>query len=188
MLISGLDRPARSSACLRFASWVAPRHARLGFPGGGFLPGQDLFELSMFTSHSHLLSVAGLCRRTPQRSPNRRNYRSGSGQLSAARDFTGSRVEDGRSARPRIFGFETSEVERRLRSFLVAYRGSNIKNLADLPSSCPPCRVPLDAAEGRYVSFCERSADWQARLSARSRPRGPATFRRQLCAALSDRG
>ena len=37
--ISGLYHPARSRALLRFTSWVAPRGARTGLPGGGLLPG-----------------------------------------------------------------------------------------------------------------------------------------------------
>ena len=32
-LVSRLDRPARSYVYLRFAPWIAPRHARLDFPG-----------------------------------------------------------------------------------------------------------------------------------------------------------
>src|SRR3954452_14594203 len=55
---------------------------------------------------------------------------------------------------------------------------ANDKNLADLPSSCPPCEsrrssarvistgaapgVPFPETEGRYVSFCKRAATWAA--------------------------
>ena len=62
--ISGLYRPARSLALLRFASWVTPRCARNRLLGGGLLPRQDLLESSMFTFLAHLLAPAGLCRRT----------------------------------------------------------------------------------------------------------------------------
>src|SRR4051794_13489688 len=62
--ISGLNRPARSLALLRFASWVAPRCARNQLLGGGLLPRQDLLELSMSTFLAHLLAPVGLCRRT----------------------------------------------------------------------------------------------------------------------------
>lgn len=62
--VSRLNRPARSRGPLRFATRVAPCRARAGLPGGGILPGQDLPTSLMFRSSAHLLTPAGLCRRT----------------------------------------------------------------------------------------------------------------------------
>ena len=66
-ILSGLYRPARSLAHLRFTSRVAPRRARIASQGWT-PPGAGLDRLSMFTHLSHLLSPAGLCRRTSTKS------------------------------------------------------------------------------------------------------------------------
>ena len=71
----------------------------------------------------------------------------------------------------RIFGFETRDAERRLRSRITSTQGSNNKKLAVLPASPPPCDsrrysrraistaaargVPFRETKSRHVSFCE---------------------------------
>src|SRR5207244_10960917 len=75
-----------------------------------------------------------------------RGSRRASGQPCSGRsyrvpeDFTGG-WEDGRYARREFLGFEWRGDARRLRSFRAAHRGSNHKNLADLPSSRPPVNL-----------------------------------------------
>jgi hypothetical protein len=62
--VSRLCRPARARAPLRFAAWISPHCARVGFPGGGLLPRQDLLDLSLSSHLAHLLPHAGFQRRT----------------------------------------------------------------------------------------------------------------------------
>ena len=57
--VSKLYHPARSLDPLRFAAWVAPRCARVGLPGGGLLPGQDLLDLLVLLVFAHLFPHAG---------------------------------------------------------------------------------------------------------------------------------
>ena len=64
--------------------------------------------------------------------------------------------ESGRTGGPRgqnFFCFEISGTERRLRSFRAACRGSNNRNLADLPSSIP-LPVSLAALERYGFTVC----------------------------------
>jgi hypothetical protein len=146
-----------------------------------------LFELSMSSSHSHLLSVAGLCRRTPIRSPNRRNYRAEAGQLRATRDF---HRESGSRGGRRIFrsgGPEQKIFSSRGNQPVAVQVVSSLRAVArtprsGLPGSPTPCDcrrfstrairtavargVPCGGTEGRYVSFCGRAARWQPKISS----------------------
>jgi hypothetical protein len=61
--------------------------------------------------------------------------RADTGHIERLEIFSQGGWEDGRSARREVLGFESRNDAMRLRSFRAALRGSNNKNLADLPSS-----------------------------------------------------
>src|SRR3954465_15694112 len=90
---------------------------------------------------------------------NRRSYRCGAGQLCAARDFTGGR-KDGRAREAEILGSRSRLRTRSVVSSLLmrAAGAANDKNLADLPSSCPPCESRRSSARAISTGAAPRRA------------------------------